>query len=67
MNNLRKTIVRFVLLITVPAMIFLIIDLWPGAYEFKVDGITVGYVDNKTMAKKAIMKLLRIFQIGSTI
>lgn len=59
MNNLRKTIVKFVLLITVPAMIFLIIDLWPGAYEFKVDGITVGYVDSKAMAKESYNEVIK--------
>ena len=59
MNNLRKTIVKFVLLITVPSMIFLIIDLWPGVYEFKVDGITVGYVDDKAMAKESYNEVIK--------
>ncbi|SHK11153.1 Murein DD-endopeptidase MepM and murein hydrolase activator NlpD, contain LysM domain [Clostridium cavendishii DSM 21758] len=51
MSNLKKNILKFVMSVSIPLMLYLIIDLWPGVYEFKVDGITVGYIDNKTLAR----------------
>lgn len=59
MSNFRKNIVKLVLGIGVPLIIFLVIDLWPGVYEFKVNGIVVGYVKDKTFGKNQYNELIK--------
>lgn len=59
MSNFRNNVVKLVIGIGVPLIIFLVIDLWPGIYEFKVNGIVVGYVEDRTFGKNQYDQLMK--------
>lgn len=59
MSNFRNNIVKLVIGVGVPLIIFLVIDLWPGIYEFKVNGIVVGYVESRTFGKDQYDELMK--------
>lgn len=59
MSNFRNNIVKLVIGIGIPLIIFLTIDLWPGIYEFKVNGIVVGYVQDRNFGKNQYDELMK--------